>query len=203
VEGSQIHIWPFFRGAFLCAPLFLSPPFLRKLHTSHRAKFQSPFTRFPAQFLAHPMSLNQLLPHLIFASVTKITCHKNLRRERSKQQPAVRLLAVKLRAFLWITSDFQTINLIVASTLPSRLWWPPINWGTQQSNMSRRQRCGGCWRGEEARAERVGGSSLYEPGVKWYCVYYRLCNIRLSRHVRTTIDNTLIIIFMLILIILM
>ncbi len=118
VEGSQIHIWPFFRGAFLCAPLFLSPPFLRKLHTSHRAKFQSPFTRFPAQFSAHPMSLNQLLPHLIFASVTKINCHKNLRRERSKQQPAVRLLAVKLRAFLWITSDFQTINLIVASTLP-------------------------------------------------------------------------------------
>ena len=76
------------------------------------------------------------------------------------------------------------------------LWWPPINWGTQQSTISRLRRWGGRWRGEAARAERVGGSSLYEPGVKWYCVYYRLCNIRLSRHVRTTTDNTLIILYL-------
>jgi hypothetical protein len=38
--------------------------------------------------------------------------------------------------------------------------------GGQQSNMSWRRRWWGRWRGEAARAERVGGSSLYEPGIK-------------------------------------
>ena len=32
--------------------------------------------------------------------------------------------------------------------------------------MSRRQRQGGRWRGEAARAERVGGCCLPEPGVE-------------------------------------
>jgi hypothetical protein len=46
------------------------------------------------------------------------------------------------------------------------LWWPPFYWGTQQSTMSRLRRWGGRWRGEAARAERVGGGCLPEPGVE-------------------------------------
>ena len=46
------------------------------------------------------------------------------------------------------------------------LWWPPFNWGTQQSNKSWRRRWGGRWRGEAARAERVGGGCLPEPGIE-------------------------------------
>lgn len=44
--------------------------------------------------------------------------------------------------------------------------WPPFDRRTQQSTMSRRRRWEGHWRGEAARAERVGGCCLLVLGVE-------------------------------------
>ena len=82
VEGSQIHLGSFFRGAF-CVPPFFEPLFSLELHISHCAKFQSPFARYSCNFFGAPNLFESSAPTPGFRySVAKIPpCHKPQKRK--------------------------------------------------------------------------------------------------------------------------